>query len=116
MYVCMYICIYSVHVCMYIYISFLQTLKNVHLESNLLRTEVSLHQREEDIRGLEERNLRLQNEVKQLRMASSKAIKQFERRTKEGTIYLYLSNIRTVYIYLFICYCVSICVIKHLKV
>lgn len=65
-----------------------QTLKNVHLESNLLRTEVSLHQREEDIRGLEERNLRLENEVKQLRMASSKAIKQFERRTKEANMKL----------------------------
>lgn len=54
------------------------------MESTLLRTEVTLHQKEEEVNELEQKNQRLLQEVEQLRNTSSKAIKQFERRTTEG--------------------------------
>lgn len=66
----------------------LQALKNVELETALLRTEVNLHQKEEDLASLEQKNKRLMQEIEQLRSASSKAVKQFEKRTIEG-IYIY---------------------------
>lgn len=62
----------------------LQALKNVELETALLRTEVNLHQKEEDLASLEQKNKRLMQEIEQLRSASSKAVKQFEKRTIEG--------------------------------
>lgn len=65
----------------------LQALKNVELETALLRTEVNLHQKEEDLASLEQKNKRLMQEIEQLRSASSKAVKQFEKRTIEGTVY-----------------------------
>lgn len=54
------------------------------MESTLLRTEVTLHQKEEEVNQLEQKNQRLLQEAEQLRNSSSKAIKQFERRTTEG--------------------------------
>ena len=63
-----------------------KALKNVQLESTLLRTEVSLHQKEEEVIRLEQKNNRLLQEVEQLRSQSSKAIKLFEKRTMEGTL------------------------------
>ena len=43
-----------------------------------------MHKHEEVAKALENRNQRLTQEVSQLRLASSKAVKQFERRTTEG--------------------------------
>lgn len=59
-------------------------LRNVELENALLRTELSLHQREESIRELERINQRLQRDILQSKMTSSRAIKQFERRTNDA--------------------------------
>ena len=50
----------------------------------MLKTEVLLHKQEEVAKALESRNQRLTQEVSQLRLASSRAVKQFERRTTEG--------------------------------
>jgi len=61
-----------------------QVLRNVELESGLLRAELSLHQREEAVRAVEGRNQRLQRDVEQSRLTSSRAIKQFEKRTADG--------------------------------
>ena len=70
-------------------------MKNVELETALLRTEVSLHQKVEEYASLELRNKRLSQEVEQLRTASSKAVKQFEKRTIEGmcTILMRVNNL-----------------------
>ena len=59
-------------------------LRNVELENALLRTELSLHQKEECIRELERTNQRLQRDILQSKMTSSRAIKQFERRTNDA--------------------------------
>ena len=59
-------------------------LKNVELEGALLRAELSLHQRAEAGRALEVRAERLQAELQQSRLASSRAVKQFEKRTTDG--------------------------------
>lgn len=56
----------------------------MELESGLLRAELSLHQREEAVRAVEGRNQRLQRDVEQSRLTSSRAIKQFEKRTADG--------------------------------
>ena len=56
----------------------------MELENTLLRTELSLHQREESIRELERINQRLQRDILQSKMTSSRAIKQFERRTNDA--------------------------------
>ena len=61
-----------------------QVLRNVELENALLRTELSLHQKEESIRELERTNRRLQQDILQSKMTSSRAIKQFERRTNDA--------------------------------
>lgn len=61
-----------------------QVLRNVELENALLRAELSLHQKEEAYREMEGRNQRLQRENLQSRLASSKAVKQFEKRTSEA--------------------------------
>lgn len=62
----------------------LQVLKNVELEGALLRAELSLHQRAEASKALEVRAERLQAELQQSRLASSRAVKQFEKRTTDG--------------------------------
>ena len=59
-------------------------LRNVELENALLRTELSLHQKEESIRELERMNQRLQQDILRSKMTSSRAIKQFERRTNDA--------------------------------
>ena len=56
----------------------------MELENALLRTELSLYQKEESIGELEGKNQRLQHDILQNRMASSRAIKQFERRTNDA--------------------------------
>ena len=73
-----------------------QVLRNVQLESALLRAELTLHQREEAFRAVEGRNQRLQRDVAQSHLASSRAVKQFERRTTEGT---FTSGQTSVYCY-----------------
>ena len=50
----------------------------------MLKTELRLHQHEETIRELEGRNARLQCDVLQSKMASSKAVHHFEKRTAEA--------------------------------
>lgn len=59
-------------------------MKNVELENSLLKTELLLHKHEEVAKALESRNQRLLQEVSQLRLASSRTVKQFEKRTTEG--------------------------------
>ena len=61
-----------------------KVLKNVELEGSLLRAEVGLQQRGEAGRALETRLQRLETELQQARLASSRAVKQFEKRTMEG--------------------------------
>ena len=61
-----------------------QVLRNVELENALLRTELALHQREQSIRELEGMNQRLQRDILQSKLTSSRAIKQFERRTNDA--------------------------------
>ncbi|CAI8049949.1 hypothetical protein GBAR_LOCUS27483 [Geodia barretti] len=61
-----------------------QVLKNVELESSLLRAELGLQQRGEAARALETRLQRLETELQQARLASSRAVKQFEKRTMEA--------------------------------
>lgn len=63
---------------------YIQVLKNVELEGTLLRAELSLQQRGEAGRALETRVQRLDTELQQARLASSRAVKQFEKRTMEG--------------------------------
>lgn len=61
-----------------------------------MRAELTLHQREEAFRAVEGRNQRLQRDVAQSHLASSRAVKQFERRTTEGT---FTSGQTSVYCY-----------------
>ena len=69
-----------------------KVLKNVELESSLLRAELGLQQRGEAARALETRLQRLETELQQARLASSRAVKQFEKRTMEGELsYFYQS-------------------------
>lgn len=56
----------------------------MQLENALLQAELSLHQKEEALNELEGRNNRLQHDILQSRMASSRAVKQFEKRTLEA--------------------------------
>lgn len=56
----------------------------MELESTLLRAELSLQQRGEAVRALETRAQRLETELQQARLASSRAVKQFEKRTLDG--------------------------------
>lgn len=69
-----------------------KVLRNVELENALLRAELSLHQKEEAILELERRNQRLQKDILQNRTTSSRAIKQFERRTNDANKKLALMN------------------------
>lgn len=66
------------------YTDLIQALKNVELENTLLKTELVLHQAEEHGKAVETRNNRLAAEVQQLRVTSSRAVKQFEKRTADG--------------------------------
>ena len=59
-------------------------LKNVELEGLLLRAELGLQQRGEAVRAMENRLQRLETELQQARLASSRAVKQFEKRTMDG--------------------------------
>lgn len=56
----------------------------MELENALLRTELSLHQSEENVRELEQRNDRLQHDVLDQKIASSKTVKQFEKKIAEA--------------------------------
>ena len=62
----------------------MQVLKNVELEGLLLRAELGLQQRGEAVRAMENRLQRLETELQQARLASSRAVKQFEKRTMDG--------------------------------
>lgn len=62
----------------------LQVIRNVELENALLRTELSLYEREENIKELEQRNSRIQQDIYQRKLASSRAVKQFEDRIIEA--------------------------------
>lgn len=64
-------------------------LKNVELENSLLKTELLLHQTREESDAHESRNARLKGEIQQLRLTSSRAVKQFEKRTSEGKFLKY---------------------------
>ena len=57
----------------------------MQLEEALLHTELSLHSREQAGREAEARNSRLARDVLNSRLASSRAVKQFEKRTVDGT-------------------------------
>lgn len=67
-------------------------IRNVQLENALLQTELSLHQKEEGLKELGRSNERLQHDILQSRMASSRAVKQFEKRTMEANQKLSLMN------------------------
>lgn len=56
----------------------------MELENALLRTELSLHQREDNIRELEQRNDRIQQDIYERKVASSRAVKQFEGRIMDA--------------------------------
>lgn len=60
-----------------------QVLQNIELENALLKTELALHQKEEMIKAADNRNNRLQKELVQSKLASTRAVKQFERKTAE---------------------------------
>ena len=62
----------------------MQVLRNVQLENALLHIELSLHQKEEVYKEMEKRNKRLEHDNLQSKLASSKAVKQFEKRTSEA--------------------------------
>ena len=59
-------------------------LQNIELENALLKTELALHQKEEMIKAADNRNNRLQKELVQSKLASTRAVKQFERKTAES--------------------------------
>ncbi len=61
-----------------------QVIRNVELENVLLHTELSLHQKEESVSELEQKNSRLQIEMSHKRTASSRAVKQFETKMAES--------------------------------
>ena len=61
-----------------------QILKNVELENTLLKAELGLHQTVERVNQLTTTNERLQRNLIQSRQASTRAIKQFERKTVDG--------------------------------
>lgn len=61
-----------------------QILKNVELENTLLKAELSLHQTVERVNQLTATNERLQRDLIQSRQASTRAVKQFERKTVDG--------------------------------
>lgn len=67
----------------------MKVLRNVELEGLLLRAELSLQQRGEGSRALETRLQRLETELQQARLASSRAVKQFEKRTLEGLLHYF---------------------------
>lgn len=56
----------------------------MELENALLRTELALYQREESIKELELRNSRIQHDIQERKVASSRAVKQFEGRIAEA--------------------------------
>ena len=62
-----------------------QVLKNVELENTLLKAELGLHQTVERVSQLTTTNERLQHDLVQSRQASTRAVKQFERKTVEGS-------------------------------
>ena len=62
-----------------------QILKNSELEDKLLRTELALHQKEEVIATMSSSKERLQRDLMQSRQSSTRAVKQFDQRTNEGT-------------------------------
>lgn len=61
-----------------------QILKNVELENALLKAELGLHQTVERVNQLTMTNERLQRELTQSRQATTRAVKQFERKTVDG--------------------------------
>ena len=66
-----------------------QIIKNADLEDKLLHCELTIHQKEEGMGVLNATNERLQRSLVQARQASTKAIKQFDKRTNEGTYHTY---------------------------
>ena len=64
----------------------------MELEGTLLRAELGLQQRAEAGRALETRVQRLDMELQQARLASSRAVKQFEKRTLEG---IFVSGVKS---------------------
>jgi len=63
-----------------------QILKNVELENALLKAELGLHQTVEKVNQLTATNERLQRDLIQARQASTRAVKQFERKTVDGNL------------------------------
>lgn len=61
-----------------------QILKNVELENALLKAELGLHQTVERVNQLTTTNERLQRDLIQARQTSTRAVKQFERKTVDG--------------------------------
>lgn len=61
-----------------------QILKNVELENNLLKAELSLHRTVEKVNQLTTTNERLQRDLMQSQQTTTRAVKQFERKTVEG--------------------------------
>lgn len=56
----------------------------MELENALLRTELALYQKEEQIKELELRNNRIEQDIQERKLASSRAVKQFESRILEA--------------------------------
>ena len=63
-----------------------QILKNVELENSLLKAELGLHQTVERLNQLTITNERLQRDLVQSRQATTRAVKQFERKTVDGNL------------------------------
>ena len=59
-------------------------IRNIELEKALLKTELALHQKEESVREMEERNARLQHDILHGKIAASRAVQHFEKRTAEA--------------------------------
>ena len=64
-------------------------LQNIELENALLKTELALHQKEEMLKAADNRNNRLQKELVQSKLASTRAVKQFERKMAESKVFIY---------------------------
>ena len=67
-----------------------QVLQNIELENALLKTELALHQKEELIKVADNRNNRLQKELVHSKLAATRAVKQFERKTAESKCFILL--------------------------
>ena len=62
----------------------MQVIRNIELEKALLKTELALHQKEESVGEMEERSVRLERDVLRGKIAASRAVQHFEKKTAEA--------------------------------